>query len=81
MHLKNGQTSSELRKGNGSPTYISYVMNQEEEKEDLNASYNVTSLDGGDLSSPPPLGIIEVIWRRFFMKGQGEQLKKLLLSI
>ena len=43
---KNGQTQSEIQNKNLIPTCIAEVIdNNEEEKEDFNASYSDTSLD------------------------------------
>ena len=46
------------------------MENFEEKIEDLNLSYTYSSSNGGGFSSPP-LKMIKVQGRRWYMKGQG----------
>lgn len=71
MHVKNNQTPNEIHKENSSSKCISEVVeNDEEEKEDLNATYSDAFSNAGDLSFPLPR-MIKVLKRKHFVKGQG----------
>ena len=71
MEVKSGNILKDEPMENQSPINIWESMEKvEEEIKDLSASYSDTSLDGGGLSSPP-LGMINIQRRRWYIKGQG----------
>ena len=71
MGDKNNKIPQDELVENQSPiNFFESMERDEEEIKDLNLLYSDTSSDGGGLFSPP-LGMIKVQRRRWYVKGQG----------